>query len=148
MRSKLFRSLVLFLLLEDSDYGVISRDDGDCFKQFLSLCIWEALFPDSTQGVSYNIVLPFLVFKGEVILRQLIFPPLFCGIHIRQCEKIGEGFIVNLEVMTQQIGLEMFDRTLHGQELKLGAMVVDLCSMQCPTSKSNRMIPPVQLLLG
>ena len=145
MRNKLFRSLVLFLLLEDSGYGVVSRDDGDCFKQFLSFCIWEAVFPDLTQGIGYSIVLPFLVFEGEVILHQLISPPLFCGIHFRRCEKIGEGVIVhvNLEAMTQQIGLEMFSQPLHGQELKLGAMVVDLRSMQCPTSKSNGMIPPI-----
>ena len=145
MRSQLFRSLVLLLLLEDSDYGVISRGDGDHLEQFPSFGIWEVLFSDSTQGVGYSIVLPFLVFKGEVILCQLVYPPLFCGIHIRRCEKIGEGVIVcaNLEVMTQQIGVEMFNQPLHGQELKLGAMVVDLHSMQCPTSKSNGMIPPI-----
>ena len=150
MGSKLFRSLVLFLLLKDSDYGVISKDDGDHFEQFLSFCIWEALFPDLTQNISYSIVLPFLVFEGEVILRQLIYPPLFHGIHIRRCEKIGEGIIVhmNLEAMTQQIALEMYDRPLHGQEFKFGAMVVDLHSMQCPTSTSNGMIPPIQLILG
>ena len=35
----------------------------------------------------------------------------------------------------------MFDRPLHGQELKLSAMEVDLHSMQCLISKSIWMIP-------
>ena len=79
---------------------------------------------DPAQGISHGIVLTLLIFEGEIELHQLIYPSLLHGIHVGSGEEIHERVIINvkLEAMTQQIGLEMFDRPLHGVVIDLHTM--------------------------
>ena len=42
----------------------------------------------------------------------------------------------------------MFNRPLHGQKLKLCAVVIDLCTMQCPAPEGYWMVPSIGLFLG
>ena len=41
----------------------------------------------------------------------------------------------------------MLNRPLHGQKLQLSAVVIDLCTMQCPAPKSYGMVPSIRLFL-